>query len=521
MFMFDTMFCQELRHNVPRRTKITRMSQGIVYTATNTASEFHRDDSFVRFLLGPVGPGKSVATCEEIFIRAIGQAPGYDDVRRTRFAVIRNTYPDLKSTTIATWKTWYPEEKFGKIKWDSPIKHHLKFPLEDGTRVDCEVLFIALDSPDDIRKLRSLELTGAFLNEVQYVPYQIFLTCTERVDRYPPKILGAPITWTGVFADSNLPDTDHWIYRKIDAPRPKGYKLYFYKPAVLKVDDIPTDGEPYEISLDGSIFINNSDCDYRWVQNNPDYWLKLVPGRTDEEIKVVLQGEYGMVMDGKPVHPTYNDRLHFSNRIIEYNPAIELGLGFDFGLTPACAINQLTPRGQLLLLDELWTEDMGFRDFIKNIVIPHLDKNYAGWRLNYVAVGDPSGGTPSQTEANTCFQVAREEGMILTSAAASNDPVARRDGLKYFLGKMVDGIPAYSVSIKCPMIRKGLMGAYKYARLKVGGDERYHEKPLKNMYSHSCEAEEYIAMHYSAENKKPPPNPKKPYKIRTGDAMGW
>jgi len=495
------------------------MSQDIIYTATQVASEFHHDNSFVRLLFGPVGSGKSVAGCIEILPRAIQQAPGYDGVRRTRWAVIRNTYPDLKSTTIATWKTWYPEEQYGKIKWDSPIKHHLKFDLKDGTRVDCEVLFIALDTPDDIKKLRSLELTGAYINEAQYIDYQIFLTCTERVNRFPPKILGAAITWTGVIADTNPPDTDHWIYRKLDAARPKGYKMFFYQPAVLKIDDVPTDGRRYEVSLDGSLYITNPDADYIYVQNDPEYWLNLVPGRTDEEIKVVLQGRYGMVMDGKPVHPTYNDRLHFANRIIEYNPQIELGLGWDFGLTPAMAINQLTPRGQLLAIDELWSEDMGVRDFTKNIVVPHLDKNYPGWRNNYVSVGDPAGSQRSQTETNTCFEVLHEEGIETFAAANSNDPIARRDGLKYFLGKMVDGIPAYSVSSKVKMIRKGLMGAFKYARLKVGGDERYHEKPLKNIYSHVCEGQEYIAMHYSAENKKPLVSDKKPYVIRRNNFL--
>ncbi len=492
------------------------MSQDIVYTATNTASEFHNDRSFVRFILGPVGTGKSVSCCIDPLKIALQQAPGNDGVRRTRGAVIRNTYPDLKSTTIATWKTWYPEEQYGKIKWDSPINHHWKFPLEDGTSVDCEVLFIALDTPDDIKKLRSLELTWAYVNEAQYINYQIFLTCTERVNRFPPKILGAPITWTGVFADSNLPDTDHWIYRKIDEARPKGYKLFKYTPAVLKVDDIPTDGTRYETSLDGAHFISNPNCDYRWVQNDSDYWINLVPGRTNEEIKVVLQGEYGMVMDGKPVHPTYNDNLHFSNRILEYNPKIELGLGFDFGLTPACAINQLTPRGQLIILDELWSEDMGFRDFLRNIVIPHLDKDYSGWRLSYKAVGDPSGAHRSDTEANTCFQVAHEEGIKLVAAAKNNDPAARRDGFKYFLGKMVDGMPACTVSIKARMIRKGMMGGFKYMRMKVGGDERYHDEPLKNIYSHACEAEEYIAMSYAPVSKKSPPSGKKPSSINRG-----
>ncbi len=496
------------------------MAADIVYNATNVASEFHHDNSFVRFLLGPVGPGKSVAGCEEILARSLAQQPGNDGIRRTRWAVIRNTYPELKSTTLATWKTWYPEDKFGKVKYDSPIQHHLKLNLSDGSKVDSEVLFMACDSPQEaVRKLRSNEFTGIYINEAQYIDYQVFVAATERVNRWPPKMFGAPITWTGVFADSNLPDTDHWIYKRIDAVRPEGYKIFRYAPAVMKVNEIPKNGERYATSLSGSIYINHPDCDYQWVQPDSNYWINLVPGRTDEEIKVVLQGEYGMVMDGKPVHPTYNDKLHFANRILDYNPALELGLGWDFGLTPACSIQQLTARGQLQQLDELWTEDMGLRDFASNIVIPHLDKNYPGWRTNYVSRHDPAGNTGSQTDGKTCQDILHELGINSLPAAANNDPTKRRDGLKYFLGKLVDGMPAYIVSLKCPMIRKGLMGAYKYARIKVGGEERYHDKPIKNIYSHSCEATEYIAMNYAAENKKPPPSDKKPYVIHKGNFM--
>jgi hypothetical protein len=49
------------------------------------------------------------------------------------------------------------------------------------------------------------------------------------------------------------------------------------------------------------------------------------------------------------------------------------------------------------------------------------------------------------------------------------------------------------------MIREGLMGHYQYGRIQAGTgvETRYHENPLKNIHSHSCEALEYIAMHYS------------------------
>jgi hypothetical protein len=483
-------------------------SYGINYNATSTSSLFHSDDSFVRGLFGPVGCGKSVACCLEVLIRAIQQDPGYDGIRRSRWAIIRNTYPELKSTTIKTWLSWYPESEVGKIKWDSPINQLIKF-----NDVELEIIFLAMDSENDLSKLMSLELTGVYINEAQFINKQIFKTCRQRVNRFPSKKDGAKITWSGVIFDTNPPDTDHWLYKMFEENIPDGYKLFKYDSPLIKLNSIPDNDKKYAISNNGGIYINN-DVDYRDVQNDPNYWLNLVSGSSDEEIKVNLMGQYGIVISGKPVHETYNDRFHYADKPLQANKNIELGLGWDFGLTPACAIVQLSVDGKLQVIDELWSEDMNLRDFTSNIVIPHLDRNYPWWRTNYISVNDPAGSVGSQTDGKACEEILYELGIKSFSAAKNNNPTPRRDGLKYFLGRMTSGSPAFIVSNKCSMIRKGLMGSFQYSRLKVGGQDKYHEKPLKNIYSHICEALEYIAMYYASEYKKPMIATTKPNKIR-------
>ena len=72
----------------------------VEYTAEPTPAQFHASNAFVRGLVGPIGSGKSVACCMEVIRRGLEQAPGPDGVRRTRWAFIRQTYPELKSTTI-------------------------------------------------------------------------------------------------------------------------------------------------------------------------------------------------------------------------------------------------------------------------------------------------------------------------------------------------------------------------------------------------------------------------------------
>ena len=80
------------------------------FSTSPTVWKFLKDDSFVRGLIGPVGSGKSYACCAEVFKRAVQQKPSpRDGIRYSRFVVVRNSYPMLKTTTIKTWLELFPE----------------------------------------------------------------------------------------------------------------------------------------------------------------------------------------------------------------------------------------------------------------------------------------------------------------------------------------------------------------------------------------------------------------------------
>lgn len=475
------------------------------YKATKTAAAFHADDSFVRLMMGPLGCGKSVSSCMEALRRALQQEAGIDGIARVRVGIVRNTYPELKSTTIKTWLSWFPEESFGKIKWDSPITHNI---FLNGLKI--EVVFLALDNEDDVKKLKSFEFTFIYLNELQYIHQKIFNECFGRVGRYPSQKDGAAITWKGIFADTNPPPTRHWIYELFEVNKPDNFSIYKYEPALLKVDVVPEDKKSAR-SRDGTIYINNPKADYLLNYSTKDeegnyivaiedidYYLNQVPGSTDEEIKVNCLGEYGVVIDGKPIHPEYKDKLHYSEKELIYNPNVELGFGWDFGLTPAVVIVQFF-NGKLSVLRELYSEYSGLEGFVENTVLPFINMKYPGWQKDYVSRHDPAGQQGMQTDERTCQQILEKFGIKSLPAATSNAPTARREGLKYHLNRLISGEPAFLLSKDCHVLREGLMGHFQYARIKTGGggDSRYHEKPLKNMHSHPCEALEYIAMHYA------------------------
>jgi hypothetical protein len=226
-----------------------------------------------------------------------------------------------------------------------------------------------------------------------------------------------------------------------------------------------------------------------------DYYLNQIPGKTDDYIRVFLLGMYGTTMDGKPVFPEWNDTQHIAMHGLEPIRGYPIVLGFDFGLTPACVFAQMSPKGQLLVLDELVSEDMGIRQFYSECVLPHINKNYQSFRIE--AVGDPAGVNRSQTDEKTCFEELASLGLVC-EPADTNEFVKRRESVAYFLQRLTSSGPGFLIDPKCKKLIKGFRGGYRYERLKVSGSARFKDKPVKDMHSHVADAMQYVALHMRA-----------------------
>ena len=103
------------------------------YADVPTLEEFALSNAFIRGVLGPLGSGKSSACVIELVRRGLAQRPGPDGVRRTRFAVIRNTYGELAGTTIKTVMEWLPERYFGRY---IEHKHTYTVTAFDGVEIE-------------------------------------------------------------------------------------------------------------------------------------------------------------------------------------------------------------------------------------------------------------------------------------------------------------------------------------------------------------------------------------------------
>lgn len=187
------------------------------YKPPPTVKRFLKSDAFVRGIVGPVGSGKSSGCNLELVRRSKMQARGPDGIRRSRWVVVRNTYGQLADTTRKTFEEWVPQD-LGS--WNEQrFQFNMKF--DD---VEAEILFRALDRPEDVQKLLSLDITGAYVNEGREVPRAVLDILQTRAGRYPSKAHGGA-TWSGIWFDTNPWHDGHWG-QDLFAKKLPGHELY-------------------------------------------------------------------------------------------------------------------------------------------------------------------------------------------------------------------------------------------------------------------------------------------------------
>lgn len=415
------------------------------------------------------------------------ECPAVDGVRRSRWAVLRKTYADLKRTTTKTWEEW-SQPLFGTkpIQRVEGIVHDIDVVLPDGTRVESQVNFFSMAEASDINRLLSLELTGGMINEMREMPKAVIDAFDDRVGQFPAKKDGGDRYWFGWWADSNPPDVDHWIYKTFEeGDTPKGWE-YFRQPGALI-----RDGK-------GSWQINPDAENLQNLNGGGEYYLDAMQGKPEAHIAVYYGGEYGYAEEGQRIVSDYYDAVHCAQQPLEYDLDVRnLYVGIDFGATPAATIMQLMPNGQCRTIEELIAEKVGIGAFAEHQLKPRLNALVAmGFSEHDIVItGDPAGGGTSQTDGKTPFQILAEQGLTC-SPAFTNSFAMRTEIINRVCRQMVDGRPRFLISPRCPVLRKGLAQKYVLKRVGVSTEEgtKYQTKPDKNEWSHVVEGSTYGLM---------------------------
>lgn len=461
------------------------------YASVPTLKRFSQSKAFVRGLMGPFGSGKSSGCVIEL-VKWSKLQPLQGGVRKARFACIRNTYGQLADTTIKTFLEWLPDGVFGRY-----LKADHVYQLNRLDDLDVEIMFRALDRPEHVSNLLSLELTGAWVNEAREVPWAVIKALKGRVDRYPRRADGGCVN-PGIIMDTNPPDDDSWWY-----------KLFEINAHTLA--DEGEDGPAVEIFKQPS----GRAVDAENLPNlSPKYYKNLMVGADSDFIKVYVDGQYGYVKEGKPVYVDYNDSVHCAE--VEAVPGITIKRGWDFGLTPACIFTQVLPDGRWIVFEEVCGDSIGISSFADEVVRLATQKYPTFLFEDY---GDPAGEQSSamthDKDEKTCFDILH--GKHIAIEGGEQNVTIRLESVRKPLNTLRNGRPQLQIHPRCAMLRKGFMGRYQYKRVKItGSEERYHDVPDKNSYSHPHDALQYVGTRIFADNVRATPETMKLEPLKYG-----
>ena len=455
----------------------------INYTPPPTIREFIKDvrpgELFYDWVIGPVGSGKTTGIFFKLIYMAKLQKPSPDGIRRTRAVVVRNTVSQLKDTTLSSWDYWFKDGQAGKWYSTSPKANTFVLRFDD---VECEVLFRPLDSPEDVARVLSLEVTFAIIDEFVEIPRQIVDALSARCGRYPSAIDGGPTNW-GMWGSSNPSTEDNWWFD------------YLHD---LTIHTQPGETDPKDRNaryfLQPSGFLPEAEN----VENLPGgraYYTNQAKGKSEAWVKQFLESNWGYSVAGKPVVPTFHADRHVAKRPLNYNPNLKLVGGFDPGISGTAMIfGQEDLDGRLLVLGEVIAMGKGTVRFLQEDVRPYLRRRFPDLDLqNFVVAPDPAAGNRAMSDEKAVVDVIKKHFNV--SIESNNRLPLRLDAIEHYSSRLVThGDPALLVDPSCRVLIRALKGGWRYALDKkelIKGTE-----PEKNASSHPGDAFDYLARYY-------------------------
>ena len=504
-------------------------------SGSRTVYDYLMSDAFVSGITGPVGSGKSVGSCLKILRHASSYPIDRNGFRRSRCAVIRNTYPELKTTTVKTWMDTFIGQQVPHIVYSSPIRHHLVHPpvqfewvdfakgeYRGHPGLDLEVLFMAMDTPKDVAHLKSLDLSFAWINEGSEVVPAVIDMLTARVGRYPKPSDMSGEPWVGIFYDTNASDETVWTEEteangapEVIVTLPDGseftaaWAFFRQEGAVLEVagDRIAEPGH----SRQGETIDPNQvmfAAGRGWVVNplaenignlRRGYYNQQITNKSLDWIQRFLQAKRVYIADGKPWVPEFSQMTMV--RSLRVDPQLPLLVGMDAGggtLNPSAVWGQIGTFGDWRMLSELVIEDIGIDRFV-DAMIRHHQQKFRGIPMEAV-FADPAANKRDEVYETKVEDFLRSKGLPV-QLAPSNDINVRRQALARPMGRGMtlpgtgEFIPGFLVDPSCKTLIAALSGKWYRAFLNRGGGQQVKDKPEKNHpYSDVGDACSYLCL---------------------------
>jgi hypothetical protein len=387
--------------------------------------------------------------------------------------VARNSFPDLNSATIPDFRSITDQLPFGKFTNGAPPRWDCRYHRKDGTQVKATILFRSFDGEEDVKKARGMQLSGIWVDEAGEFNKANLDMLIGRVKRYPSKADVPQANFACLFSSNAVP-RDHWLHELV-VNQPFNWWIGVQPGGVVRR------GNHWEVNPNAEN-----------LHNLPaGYYQDQLGGKKESWIRQNLANEFVHHSDGRPIHPDFNEQLHVDDLVPVHG--LPVALGMDWGRTPAAVIMQQMPNGRWHVLEEVCLINAG-ADKLGKAVRRALNARYDGFTISS-STGDPSGTAMAQTQDETPLELFDENSGLYSDPAYTNDFELRVAALDNLLTDLIDGQPAILVDReRCPTLIAGLSGKYQFRRIKVTGDDRYHDKPDKGPESHVCEALHYGLM---------------------------
>jgi hypothetical protein len=370
------------------------------------------------------------------------------------------TYSELMDTTLKTMFEWVPNGRWKA----SDRTYTLKFA---ESPIEVEILFRSCDRPEDVKKFKSLEVTGYWIDEANEVDEEIKRMLKNRIGRFPKK---SPVRF-GI-ETSNPPDTDHAMYHQfkwvtpVPGPMPDKEPLKnhtgFWQPPRENVKNLRVGY--YEDLLE----------DYR---DEPEW------------IAVYIEGKPGILTKGKLIYNNFKREHHMAFEPLIWVPELTIYRGWDnSGNIPACVLGQVPSAQRMHVLKEFYSEKKGIGDFTR-WVVEECNKLYPG--AKYIDYGDPAGANKfSKKEGGftSNAQIMLDEGGVSVISAEQN-LTARTQAVDAMLARR-DGV---LLDPSCKKLINGFIGGYHFPLIHSALHGNYYgDKPVKNKFSHIHDAFQYL-----------------------------
>jgi hypothetical protein len=444
------------------------MSDEITYNLIPTIKDFHECPAQIRAVVGPVGSGKTTGATWEICYYLPHFLYGKYGMKKTRWAIVRNTSIELRDTTLRTVQEWF---SWGNWKTQAMILG-LEYPilndkgLTTGENIEVELLFRACDNEKHVRQFKSLELTGYWIDESIEVSDSTKKMLKNRIGRYPRK---SPVRF-GI-ETTNPPDVEHTMYSQFAWTTPPP-------------GPIPS-GKPLENHAGFWQPPRENEANLR-----PGYYDDLIRDYADNPdwIEMYVDGKPGQLVRGRLVYHNFDRRIHVAEEPLIWDSQ-PLYRGWDnSGNTPACIVVCPVSASQLHILREFVTDRENIVDFTNRVILT-CNQFFPG--AKYVDYGDPAGEarfsrreggftSNADLQASECGVVVLPSEQNFTARVnAVDQALMKRDGV------LIDPV--------CVRLINGFLGGYHYPEMQ-GMTGVYKKDPEKNKYSHIHDSLQYVAV---------------------------